>query len=181
MQCVVDYSVLAPRKQLGIVVPRKQVPELHVKEHAEIGIVNYRFSNYARQTVKFLDLPKLPETGSRIDQLWELSFSLQEPVPNWSKTMHILHQGQAHPGSSSIIEIRRHDMYLLHTELCAWACYKSPCPTVITFDHLLFWKVHEIEYGSPAYHPLKDTIVRWDTLNILLGAIGTLMEGSGLT
>ena len=31
-----NIAVLAPRKQLGIVVPRKQVAELHVKEHAAI-------------------------------------------------------------------------------------------------------------------------------------------------
>ena len=60
-------------------------------------------SNHARQSVKFRDLPKSPETESRIDMLWELSFSFQEPTPNWWGMMKILHQGQAHPGSSSII------------------------------------------------------------------------------
>ena len=57
-------AVLAPRKQLDIIVPRKQVAEFHVKEHAAIGIVDYRFSNHARQSVKCLDLPKSLETGS---------------------------------------------------------------------------------------------------------------------
>ena len=60
---------LTPRKQLDIVVPRKQVAELHVKEHGEIGKVDYRFSNHARQSVAFLDLPKSPETGIRVDLL----------------------------------------------------------------------------------------------------------------
>ena len=45
-------DVLTQRKQLGIVVPRKQEDEFHVKEHADIGIVDYRFSNHGRQSVK---------------------------------------------------------------------------------------------------------------------------------
>ena len=98
--------MLTPRKQLGIEVPRKQVAELDVKEHAEIGIVDYRFSNHARQSVTFLDLPKSPETGSRVDLYkWDLPFSFEESTPNWSRMMHILHQGQAHPGSSFIISL----------------------------------------------------------------------------
>ena len=92
-------AVLTPRKQLGIEVPRKQVAELDVKEHAIIGIVDYRFSNSARQSVTFLDLPKSPETGSRVDLYkWDLPFSFEDSTPNRSRMMHILHQGQAHPG-----------------------------------------------------------------------------------
>ena len=82
-------AALTPRKQLDIVVPRTQIAELHVKEHAEIGKVDFRFSNHARQSVKILDLPKSPETGSRVDMLWELSFSFEEPTPNWSRMMHL--------------------------------------------------------------------------------------------
>ena len=91
-------AALTPRKQPDIVVPRKQVAELHVEEHAEIGKVDYRFSNHARQSVKFLDLPKMPEKGSRVDLLWELSFSFQEPAPSWWRLMHILHQLTAEDG-----------------------------------------------------------------------------------
>ena len=118
-------AVLTPRKQLGILLPRKQIAELHVKEHAEIGIVDYRFSNHARQSVKCLDLPKSPETGSRVDLYKrELSFSFQKPAQNRSRMMHILHQGQAHPGSSSIICLPMINMnsgemtYAPHSTIC---------------------------------------------------------------
>ena len=60
-------TALTPRKQLDIVdivVPRTQIAELHVKEHAEIWKVDYQFSNHARQSVRILDLSKSPETGS---------------------------------------------------------------------------------------------------------------------
>ena len=78
-------AALAPRKQLGIVVPRKQVAELHVKEHAAIGIMDYRFSNHARQSVEFLDLPKSPE-----DRKWDRSvmgivIQFPEASTQWSE------------------------------------------------------------------------------------------------
>ena len=131
-------TALTPRKQLDIVdivVPRTQIAELHVKEHAEIWKVDYQFSNHARQSVRILDLSKSPETGSRVDMLWELSLSFEEPTPNWSRMMHIIHQGHPHLWSSSIIFLPMIDM-----NSGDMACYKTPCPTVITFDQPLFWK-----------------------------------------
>ena len=93
----------------------------------------------------------------RVDRYkWEFSFSFQEPAPNWSIIMHILHTGQAHPGSSSIVFLSMINMNSGHMT-CIYSTLnhvyglatRSHVSTVITFDHPLFWKAWEIMIGLP--------------------------------
>ena len=56
-------------------------------------------------------------------------------------------------------------------------------PTVVTLDQPLFWKASEIILDSPKDSHIKDIVLMLGSFHLLmnlLGAIGYLMEGSGL-
>ena len=56
-------------------------------------------------------------------------------------------------------------------------------PTIIIFDQLLFWKASEIVNAIPDDNPIRNVVSllgSFHTFMNLLGAIGTLMDGSGL-
>lgn len=60
---------------------------------------------------------------------------------------------------------------------------KYNVPAVVTFDQPLFWKASEIINEVPEDSPVRDVVLllgSFHTLMNLLGAIGTLMDGSGL-
>lgn len=105
--------------------------------------------------------------------------------------MHIIHQGLDHPGQSSVVFLPMIDLYsgdktcILSTLdfVCNLAA-KHHAPPIITFDQPLYWKAAEIITDAPKGSHLKNTVLMLGTFHTfmnLLGAIGTLMEGTGLT
>ena len=60
---------------------------------------------------------------------------------------------------------------------------KHNMPTIITFDQLLFWKASETVNAVTDDGPVRDIILLLSTFHTfmnVLGAIGTLMDGTGL-
>ena len=60
---------------------------------------------------------------------------------------------------------------------------KHNFPPIITFDQPLYWKAAEIIVDAPQNSDLKRIVLMlgcFHTFMNLLGAIGTLMEGSGI-
>lgn len=104
--------------------------------------------------------------------------------------MHIIHQGCEHPGLSSVVYLPMIDLYsgdkscILSTLefICKQATAHSITP-IITFDQPLYWKASEIILDAPQNSHLKDIVLLlgcFHTLMNLLGAIGSLMNGTGL-
>ena len=104
--------------------------------------------------------------------------------------MHIIHQGQEHPGQFFVVFLPMIDSYsgdktcILSTLnfICDLAI-KYHVPPIITFDQPLYWKAAEIIMDAPESSQLKSIVLMlgcFHTFMNLLGAIGTLMDGSGL-
>ncbi|KAJ8043656.1 hypothetical protein HOLleu_10851 [Holothuria leucospilota] len=104
-------AVLTPEKQTSYLVSRRNVSELSTAETSKVDIIEYRFATHALRNIKFQKLPGLQHCDMRVDILWELSFHFKQPVPNWQGMMHILCQGQMHPGRSSVHYLPMIDMY----------------------------------------------------------------------
>ena len=125
-----------------------------------------------------------------VDILWEISFSYREPAPNWQGMMHILHRHQQHPGESSVVFLPMIDLHsgdktcILSTlEYLHDLATRHNIPAVITFDQPLFWKASEIINNAPTHSHLKEIVLMlgsFHTFMNLLGAIGTIMEGTGI-
>jgi len=164
-------------------------PELKLRDMAQVPIVDYRFSTYARRNVKFEVMPVFlcPPT---VDLLWEMSCNYQQHAPTWQGMMHVVHSKCEYPGQSKVHFLPMIDMYpgdqtcILSTltYICSLAERHTISP-VITFDQPLFFKASEVIYNAPPDSILKRIVLRlgsFHTLMNALGAIGTLMHGSGL-
>ena len=142
------------------------------------------------QDTRFEELPRLAECNKMLDLLWELSFNFKQTTPSWQGMMHMMHKGNEHPGQSSVRFLPMIDMYsgdktcILSTlEFICGLASKHQFAPVVTFDQPLYWKAAEIIKDSPQCSHLKSIVLLlggFHTFMNLLGAIGTLMEGTGL-
>jgi len=183
-------AALTPGRKTKRIIPRRNVSELKYVEKTKIDIVDYRFANHASRKIVFKELIKSCKCDRTVDVLWELSFSFKQSTPNWQGMMHLIHQGYEHPGQSSVVFLPMIDMYsgdktcILSTLefLCKQATSQNITP-IITFDQPFYWKANKIILDAPKNSHLKDIVLLlgcFHTLMNLLGAIGSLMNGTGL-
>ena len=137
-----------------------------------------------------MPLPLICDIDHKIDILWEMSLRFRQCAPNWQGMMHTLCKGCDHPGQSSIAFLPMIDMSS-SDKTCIFSTLEYVCnlaakqnvPPIITFDQPLFWKASEIVNEVPDNSPIRDVVLllgSFHTFMNLLGAIGTLMDGSGL-
>ena len=101
-----------------------------------------------------------------------------------------LASGSQHRGQSSVKFLAMINMYsgdkscIVSTlDFVCIPAMKHNLPTIVTFDQPLYWKAAEIIIDAPQSSHLKGIVLMLEcfhTLMNLLGAIGTLMEGTGL-
>lgn len=184
-------AAITPGRKKDRAVPRRNISNLEFAVQSKIPITEHRFAKHVRQTIVFEQTPALVNCDMTIDVLWELSLNFKEETPGWQGMMHIIHQGLDHPGQSSVVFLPMIDLYsgdktcILSTLdfVCNLAA-KHHAPPIITFDQPLYWKAAEIITDAPKGSHLKNTVLMLGTFHTfmnLLGAIGTLMEGTGLT
>ena len=183
-------AALTPGQETDLSIPRHKTTKLNIVEKSKVVIIDHRFAKHVRRDITFRELPSLTECDMRVDLLWELSFNFKQTTPGWQGMMHIIYQGNEHPGQSSIRYLPMIDMYsgdktcILSTLefLCGLASKHHLVP-VVTFDQPLYWKATEIILDSPPDNHLKSIVLLlggFHTFMNLLGAIGTLMDGTGL-
>ena len=153
-------------------------------------MVDYHFTNHTCHKVVFKKIPETTKCNQTVDILWELSSSFKRETPNWMGMMHIIQQGYEHPGQSSILYLPMIDLYsgdkrsILSTlEFIHKQAVKHGITPIMTFDQPLYWKVSEIILDAPQNSPLKEIILLLGSFHMLmnlLGAIGSLMNGTGL-
>ena len=183
-------AALTPGQRTDLCIPRHRTTELNIVEKSKVAIIDHRFARHVRREITFNELPHLTKCDSRIDVLWELSFNFKQATPGWQGMMHIIYQGNDHPGQSLIRYLPMIDMYsgdktcILSTlEFLCRLAYRHHLDPVVTFDQPLYWKAQEIVLDSPPGSHLKSIVLLlggFHTFMNLLGAIGTLMEGTGL-
>ena len=183
-------AALTPGRNTNLIIPRRDGAELNIVDTTKIEIMQLRFAKHARRSMKFQALPNGLDYDKRVDILWELSFNFKQATPNWPGMMHTIHRGNEHPGQSSVVYLPMIDMYsgdktcILSTleYLCKLALKYNLSP-IITFDQPLYWKAAEIINDAPENSILKRIVLLlgcFHTFMNLLGAIGTLMQGTGL-
>lgn len=183
-------AAITPGKKRECIIPRKHIGTLDFAVQSKIPVIEYRFAKHVRQSMVFNDLPTLINVDRTVDVLWELSLDFKQETPGWQGMMHTIHQGLEHPGQSSVVFLPMIDLYsgdktcILSTlDFVCNLANKHNAPPIITFDQPLYWKAAEIIMDAPQSSPLKSMILLlggFHTFMNLLGAIGTLMEGTGL-
>ena len=126
---------------------------------------------------------------SNLDLLWKCSVLFGKPVPSWAGVMETFHKGP-HPGKAFIkflpmIDLNSSDPTCVYSTLAFVADHakKLNCVPIITFDQPLWWKAVMLVAQESDDLSLKSVVVRLGGFHAemsFLGAIGTLMAGSGL-
>ena len=181
-------ACITPANKVVHKVLRRKLSELNITKQTAVDIVEYRFANDARN-IKFKKLPKFSKSCHKINILWERSLCFKSPAPCWQGMMHLINRRSKHTGKSSIFFLPKIDLYpgdktcILSTLICKLANKQSITP-VVTFDQPLFWKASEVQYEVSDRFSIQDVVLllgSFHTFMNLLGAIGTLMDSSGLT
>ena len=183
-------AAVTPGRWTNCLISKRNISELDTENKSKIPILEYTFANHACREIVFQELPRFLNCDRRVDILWEVSLHFKQATPNWQGMMHILHQGTQHPGQSSVTFLPMIDMYsgdktcILSTlDFICNLTMKHNLPTIVTFDQPLYWKAAEIIIDVPQNSHLKRIVLLlgcFHTLMNLLGAIGTLMDGTGL-
>jgi len=183
-------AAITPRRQVSRTVPRRRTEDLQIVDLTKVDVKEYRFTKYACDNIKFEPLSFLEPADHRIDVLWEVSLRFKQTTPNWNGMMHMLHKDCDHPGKSSIVFLPIIDMYS-GDKSCIYSTLEYMCniadkhktPPIVTFDQPLYWKASEIKHEVPGDSSIRSVVLllgSFHTLMNLLGAIGTLMDGSGI-
>jgi hypothetical protein len=82
-----------------------------------------------------------------------------------------------------MIDINPTDMTCIYSALIyiAKLCNRTNVPPIVTFDQQLYWKALKILQQVDVDNPVKDTVGTFHMFMNLLGAIGTIFEGSGIS
>ena len=183
-------ATVTPGRKVSRTVLRRKTADLEIVEQCRVDVREYQFAKHTRQNIKFKPLPFLEAIDHRVDVLWEMSLRFRQPAPSWNGMMHMLHKDCDHPGSSSVTFLPIIDM-CSGDKSCIFSTLEYLCnladkhrsAAVVTFDQPLYWKASEIKHEVPEDSPVRDVVLMlgsFHTLMNLLGAIGTLLNGSGI-
>ena len=183
-------ATFTPGKKTRKIISRLKTTDLNIVQGTKIDIKELRFTNHVCQNITFQGLPASVSFVMDIDILWELSAIYKKAIPSWQGLMYTIHQANEHPGKSTVIYLPMIDMYpgdktcILSTlEFLSNLAKKENKTPIVTFDQPLYWKAASIILDSPDNYSLRGIVLMlgsFHTFMNLLGAIGKLMEGTGL-
>lgn len=173
-------------------INRSTVSNEKIKSIANINILYYKEQNFDKISLKYekitgFDLTKIHSE----DILWQYSMKFKDPIPHWGGYMQILHNNDPvnHSGKAQItflpiIDMNPSDMSCIYSTLnfVSRIAHSLKKPTIITFDQPLFWKASKIIHSSDntMINDIVLTLGTFHTVMNLLGALGTIMQNSGL-
>ena len=180
-------ATITPGKQVSRIIPRKKMADLKLVELTEIDIVDYRYAKHIRRNIDFQP-PTLSSACDRtVDIFWEMSFRFHKSTPSWPGMMRLLYNKCEHPEKSSVLFLPMIDMnsgdktcILSTLECLCRLASKHNMPAIVTFDQPLYWKASEIVNDDSLIRNVVLMLGSFHTFMNVLGAIGTLMDGSGL-
>ena len=180
---------ITPANRVVHKILRRKLSELNITKQTAVEIIEYRFANHAR-SISFKKLPQFSKSCHKVDILWEISLRFKQPAPGWQGMMHVLNKQCEHLGKSSVVFLPMIDLYpgdktcIVSTlEYICKLAYEQNITPVVTFDQPLFWKASDVQQEVSDENPIQDVVLflgGFHPFMNLLGAIGTLMDGSGL-
>ena len=171
-------------------MPRNRVPNEQLLQAASVNILEYKKESVLLPSLELTELPALTFVPQHLSSLWHCSYFFRDPTPLWSGYMHLLHKKQDDSFVKSsvfflpIIDMPASNMScLLSTvQYISDLANKHKLPAIITFDQPLFYKASSILHQTSDEQLKQITLLlgSFHSLMNLLGAIGTIMEGSGI-
>ena len=164
--------------------------ELLTKSHAQI--LPFNESKHLLKGIKYETLRKVVLTSSFLDLLWSLSYFFKNPTPIWSGIMQILHESSNKEQYKAdnivflpIIDLNPTNMSCIFSTLSFLSnfAHKNNQPTIVAFDQPLYWKGSQIiiESSDLLVNEITLMLENFHTILNLLGCVGKLMDGTGLS
>jgi len=194
-------NVIHMMGQMGAVTPavahRKHIArnKISLEEIKRIGhhnIIFQRDPKGALQRLKYPTIRLLAEDieNTKLDILWQVSMHISQPRPLWSGYMQVLHHEMRNPGKSTqlflpMIDLPPSSPTCVRSTLeylCDVADQQGVTP-IITFDQQLYWIALMIIEDQPNNSRLRRIVLLlggFHTQMSFLGAVGSIMDGSGL-
>lgn len=170
-------------------ISRENFSDSRIVELAKVNIHRCPDINKSSINMKFTDLPPLILSEIKTDLLWLTAWHFKLDSPNWSGAMKSIHQSDGISKASiiplPILDLQPSDLSCILSTLLYInkLCKNRNFKPIITFDQPLFWKASLIVNDSRYKDELKEVVLLlgpFHTMMNLLGAAGTLMEGTGL-
>ena len=188
-------ATVTPKLEYKTVIPRVTATNEDLIAVGKIEISYYKHGDINMDKLVFAKLNS-EKAGIHSCKYEDLDFvvkvarPLRPSTPGWSGMMQMVQTGEF-PGQSSVIfmpmiDMNPSDMSCIYSTLkfVAKQSDKLQVTPVITFDQPLYWKAYTIVFSEPENSDLKCIVVRlgaFHTEMSFLGAIGKLMENSGLS
>ena len=171
-------------------VPRGSVTNTQILNAARIDIKYYTKPLKGLCNMKFERLRnmQIPDPISSFNILWNSSL-LFGVRPNWNGFMQMVQKGEHHGPASvtflPMIDMDPSDLSCIYSTLnfVENQARQYGFSPVLTFDQPLYWKALQISFSEDDNSPLRSIVLRLGGLHTemsFLGAIGTIMNGSGL-
>lgn len=183
-------AAVTPGKYGSFKLPRKKVTDAEILEIGCPQLHHYKYKPEQSPMI-FCEIPHIANTVTSVDILWQISFMLKPDRPNWSGIMHILHDRDDNLCINTckstvkylpIIDLQPSDMTCILSTLKFLSDLgrEQNVIPVITFDQPLFWKASKVIQQYVELNHICLLLGAFHTVMNLLGAIGSIMSGSGL-
>ena len=194
-------NVIHMMGQMGAVTPaiahrkhiaRNKISLEGIKRIGHHNIIFQRDPKGVLQPLKYSTIRPLEEDieNTKLDILWQVSMHVSQPRPLWSGYMQVLHHELRNPGKSTQLFLPMIDLPPSSSTcvrstleyLCDVADKQGVAP-IITFDQQLYWIALMIIEDQPTNSRLRRIVLLlggFHTQMSFLGAVGSIMDGSGL-
>lgn len=200
--CTLDgENVVHMMGQMGAITPaipnrnnieRKKVSLDTIRKIGEHRVVFQQDPKAVLKNIKYSTIREQAQDidNSRIDIMWQVSMHASRPRPLWSGYMEKLHKGSPNQGKSTQLFLPMIDLTPSNPTcvrstleyLCDIANKQGVTP-IITFDQQLYWIAYMVIEDQPSTSRLRKVVLLlggFHTQMSFLGAIGHIMDGSGL-
>ena len=180
-------AIVATRK-----VPRIKVSIDDLKKIGHVTIITQKDPRAVKDNIIYTKLGEFSRDtkNANLDIMWSVSSHFPKPTPMWTGSMQMLHSRIPHPGKSSeiflpIIDLTPSDPTCVRStlEYVSEHARRHDKIPVLTFDQQLWWIAYMVIESQTQDSPLRQIILvlgGFHTEMSFLGAIGSLMAGSGL-
>ena len=187
-----QMATLTPAIKVKREVPRAKVNMDDLKHIGHVKLIPENKPKLVQDNIIYTKLGEFvrDDNNDKLDILWRVSLHFPGPRPLWSGYMQMLHSGIPHPGKSSeiflpLIDLTPSDPTCVRStlEYLSDHAHRHGVKPIVTFDQQLWWIAYMVIESQPADSPLRQIVLilgGFHTEMSFLGAIGSLMAGSGL-
>lgn len=187
-----QMGAVTPARQTKKTIPRAKVRLDDIRKMGQHTIIFQKDPKAVLSKLKYSNIQSyIPDMqNARLDLMWQVSMHVSQPQPLWSGYMQSIHGGVPNPGRSTqlflpMIDLTPSSPTCVRTTLeylCDIAEQQGVTP-IITFDQQLYWVALMVIEDQPPASRLRNIVLLlggFHTEMSFLGAIGSIMAGSGL-